>query len=90
MKTITVGNKAIAVSHESVVDSNNHQLAIHCKFEADGKTITHVLTVGSSESVATGLDAATLQADLDAFKQKHAEQFASKLHAIDLANALTE
>jgi hypothetical protein len=89
MKTISIGSKNISVSHEAVVDPKNHQLAIHCKFEADGKTITHVLTVGSSESVAP-MDAATLQAEVDAFKQKHCEQFASKLQAIDLANALTE
>jgi hypothetical protein len=91
MKTITAQSIPVSVSHEIVTDPKTHQVHVHCKFEANGKSITHVLTVGATdETLSEAYTAANLQEDVDTFKQKHGERFASKLRALDLANSLTE
>ena len=47
----TESNIPISVSHEVVTDPKTHQVHVHCKFEANGKSITHVLTIGSQDEI---------------------------------------
>lgn len=88
MKKLKINDAEIQVSHE-VKSSDAHDTHIHCTFEADGKSITHVLTVGAvDQPLPVGYDRAALQKDIDEFKTKHATLFESKLRAAKLAASL--
>ena len=90
MKTIQVSGREIRVEHEVVSDEKTHHVTIHVKLSHEsGKQISHVMTIGAVDSpLPVGYDKAALQKDLDAFKQKHAELFESKLRAAELAAGL--
>jgi hypothetical protein len=98
MKTISVNGTPVSVSHEVVTNPKTHSVEVHCTFEAEGKSVKRVLTVGAAiapeadrhEILAAGYDTAALQKDVDDFKQRHAERFESKIRALKLANSLAE
>jgi hypothetical protein len=75
-----------------VSEEKTHQVHIKCKFTHDsGKSIEHVLTIGADDQpLPAGYGKAELQRDVDAFKQKHAELFASKIHAAEIAAQLED
>jgi len=88
MKTVKINNTEIEVSHE-IKSTEAHDTHIHCKFESEGKSIVHVLTVGAvDQPLPVGYDRAALQKDIDEFKSKHAALFESKIRAAKLAASL--
>jgi len=85
---LKINETEIEVSHE-IKSTEAHDTHIHCRFEAGGKSITHVLTVGAvHQPLPAGYDRAALQKDMDDFKMKHATLFESKLRAAKLAASL--
>jgi hypothetical protein len=86
MQTIKVNGLDIQSSHEVKTNEQTHHTEIHVTFEGEGKSITHVMTIGSAdEPLPSNYDQAALQKDLDTFREKHAALFESKLRAANLA-----
>lgn len=91
MKTYQINGTEISCSHEIKIDEKTHHVSILCKFSHEcGKSLEHVLTVGAENVPPVGLTKESLQAAVDDFKQRHAEIFAGKLQAKELADSLTD
>jgi hypothetical protein len=93
MKTIRVNETDVTCSHEIKVDKKTHHTCIHVTVTAgngdDAVELTHVLTIGSvDEPLPVGYDGATLQKDLDDFRERHAKMAESRLRAKKLAKSL--
>jgi hypothetical protein len=90
MKTIQINDTKIGYEHQVRTDPNTHHVYVDVSFEAEGKRVTHVMTVGANDQpLASSYDQVALQADLDAHVDRHAKLFESKLRAEKLAKALS-
>ena len=89
MKTIKVNDTEVNCTHEVKVDDKNHQVTVHLTVTAEGKSLTHVMTVGSDDGKITdSYDQTAIQQDLDKFRQKHAQLLECKIRASKLASSL--
>lgn len=92
MKTIEINGIPVLCSHEVKTDEA-HRTAVHVTVKTgegkDAVELTHVLTIGAEDHpLPDGYDAAALQKDVDAFRDKHARMAESKLRAKKLAQGL--
>jgi hypothetical protein len=93
MTTIKINEADVVCSHEIKTDEKTNQTSIHVTVKAgdgnDAVKLTHVLTIGAEDHpLPEGYDTASLQRDLDVFREKHARMAESKLRAKKLAQSL--
>ena len=92
MRTIRINATDVVCSHEIKTDEAHHT-AVHVTVKAgdgsDAVELTHVLTIGAEDhALPEGYDTASLQRDLDVFREKHARMAESKLRAKKLVQGL--
>jgi hypothetical protein len=88
-KTISVNGTDVVCAH-TVKVGKNHKTELHLTVSAgdgaDGVSLVHVLTVGAEgKPMPASYGAIEMQADFDAFRQRHAEACESRLRAKKLA-----
>jgi hypothetical protein len=89
MKTLSINGSEVVCSHAVRTDPQTNHTAVHLTVSVGGLQSEHRLTIGAiDEPLPVGYDAAQLQKDLDAFRQKSAEMLEGKYRAKKIAAEL--